>query len=243
MDVKTLAIETSSREGSVAAVEDGVLLEERLFAHGLRHAAGIIPMLDDVCRSRGWKPAEIGRVDVSAGTGSFTGLRIGITLAKAFALATGAKLVAVPSLRVLVENAPADAKHVIIALDAKRGQVFSARFERGETLADGTIDWIEREPVQLVTLAEMIARSPRPVHLLGEGLPYHQQAIDPADAGVIVTDESVWRPRASVVARLGQRLADRGEYADPYTLTPIYIRMAEAEEKYLAAKGGDGVMS
>lgn len=235
--VKTLAIETSGREGSVAAVEDGRLLEERIFAHGLRHAAGIIPMLDELCRAHQWKPAEVGRVDVSAGTGSFTGLRIGITLAKTFALATGAKLVAVSSLRVLVENAPEDARHVIIVLDAKRGQIFGARFERGEKLPDGGWDWIEREPTQLTTLAEMIGRSPKPVHLLGEGLPYHQKGIDPSDAGVIVTDESTWRGRASVVAKLGERMASRGEFADPFTLTPIYIRLAEAEEKYLAEQG------
>src|SRR5438094_4413154 len=100
------------------------------------------------------------------------------------ALATGVKLVAVPSVRVLVENAPADARHVIIVLDAKREQIFTARFERatlspspgtpGEGRGEG---WVEREPTQLASLVEMLASSPRPVHLLGEGIPFHQKFI------------------------------------------------------------------
>src|SRR5689334_17417203 len=120
---RALAIDTSSRVGSIAAARDGVVLAEEQFEHGLAHAAQIVPILDRLCRAQGWSPArDIDQLYVSAGPGSFTGLRIGITLAKTMALASGVKLVAVPSLRVLVENAPADANHVIVVLDAKRDQ-------------------------------------------------------------------------------------------------------------------------
>src|SRR5439155_18132111 len=168
---KALAIETSSRVGSIALMQDDRLLAEEQFEHGLQHAAQIIPIIDRLCRAQGWSPRDVEHLYVSAGPGSFTGLRIGITLAKTMALASGVKVVAVPTLRVLVENAPAEAKHVILVLDAKREQIFTGSFQR---VGDR---WVEREPPQLASLPEMLKKSPRPVHLLGEGIPYHEKFI------------------------------------------------------------------
>lgn len=228
-----IAIETSGRVGSVAAVSDGRVLEELTFPHGLKHAAEIVPLIDRLCANQGWKPADVRQLYVSIGPGSFTGLRIAVTLAKTLALATGAKLLAVPTAQVLVENAPLQARHVIIALDAKRGQVLTARFERAEDPATGS-EWIERQPVHLSTLSNMLAQSPRPVYLIGEGLDYHRHLIPAHDPSIILTSQEIWIARAAVVARLGHVMALRGEFADPYTLTPLYIRLPEAEEKRLA---------
>ncbi len=231
---KALAIETSARAGSIAIVAGGRVLAERAFESGLQHAAQIIPIIDELCRAQGWGPRDVEELYVSAGPGSFTGLRIGITLAKTMALATGVKLVAVPTVRVLVENAPAEARHVVLVLDAKRDQIFTARFERDSSSNDG---WIEREPAKLDSLTAMLERSPRPVHLLGEGIPYHEKFIPKDRSDVIVTPAELWRPRANVVARIGNAMARRGEFADLDKLTPIYIRRPEAEEKWDAAHG------
>ena len=223
-----VAIETSGRIGSVAVARDGAILAEEQFPHGLQHAAQIMPILDRLTRARGWRPRDVEELYVSIGPGSFTGLRIGVTLAKTMALATGVRLIAVPSVRVLVENAPREARHVVIVLDAKRDQIFTARFERDAS----TGAWTEREPAHLDSLAAMIERAPRPVHLIGEGIPYHEKFISKDDATVVVTPPDVWRARASAVALIGIESAARGQFADPYTLTPIYIRRPEAEEKF-----------
>lgn len=234
---RALAIETSSRVGSIAIAQDGTLLAEQQFEHGLQHAAQIIPIIDSLCRGQGWTVQDLEHLYISAGPGSFTGLRIGITLAKTLALATGVKLVAVPTVRVLAENAPADAKHVILVLDAKRDQIFTARFERitpsaGTPGEGGGGGWIEREPAQLDSVTAMLERSPRPVHLLGEGIPYHAKFIPTDRDDVIVTSEALWRPHASVVARLGAELAAKNAFVDSDRLIPIYIRRPEAEEKW-----------
>jgi tRNA threonylcarbamoyladenosine biosynthesis protein TsaB len=225
MTMRALAIETSSRLGSVALAEDGNSLLQDAFPHGLQHAARIIPAIDALCRQLHWTPRDIREIYVSAGPGSFTGLRIGITLAKTLAWTTGAALVAVPSVRVLAENAPADAKNVVIVLDAKRDQIFSASFAR---LGD---DWTPLLPAQLCTLGQILAKSARPVHLLGEGIPFHRKFIDDAETQVYIVDDSLWRPRASTVAKLGWRMARNGEFTDAMSLGPIYIRRPEAEEK------------
>ena len=222
--MRALAIETSGRIGSIAVIDGDDIRAEETFQHGLQNAAQIIPIIDRLTRVQHWSPGQIEQVYVSVGPGSFTGLRIGVTLAKTMALATGVKIVAVPSVRVLAENAPADAANLVIVLDAKRDQIFTARFTR----RDG--EWIEEEPAHVDSLDQMLARSPRPVHLLGEGIPYHQKFI-PDDPQITVTPEQSWRARASVVARLGLQMAQRNKFADPFKLTPIYIRRPEAEEK------------
>ena len=125
---RSLAIETSGQIGSVALVDSQTLLAERLFPHGLRHAAEMLSLIDQVCVEHGWKPRDIEQIFVSSGPGSFTGLRIGVTCAKTLAFALNIPVLAVPTLRVLAENAPAEARHVIIVLDAKRGQIFTARY-------------------------------------------------------------------------------------------------------------------
>src|SRR5207302_6761176 len=102
-----------------------------------------------------------------------------------------------------------------IVLDAKRDQIFTARFARH----DGT--WIEQEPAHVDSVAAMLSRSPRPVHLLGEGIPFHRKFVS-EDSQIILTPEETWRARASVVAKLGIEMARRGEFADPLTLIPIY---------------------
>ena len=224
--MRGLALETSGRIGSVAAVLDGAVVAEEEFAHGLQNAAQILPIIDRLTRAQAWTPRDLNEVYLSVGPGSFTGLRIAVTLAKTLAMATGVKLVAVPSVRVLAENAPDEARHVIIVLDAKRGQIFTARFERVAG------KWVEREPAKLDSLTAMLARAPRPVHLLGEGIPYHEKFIDRDEAGVLVAPPELARARASVVAEIGYGMARGGEFADAQRLTPIYIRRPEAEEKY-----------
>jgi tRNA threonylcarbamoyladenosine biosynthesis protein TsaB len=229
---RALAIETSGRLGSVAIVEEGRVLAEDEFAHGLQHAAEIIPRIDRLCREQGWTPADFHEVYVSAGPGSFTGLRIGVTLAKTLAFATGARIVAVPSVEVLARNASPDAQDLIIVLDAKRDQIYTSRLARA---AQG---WAEREPAHLDDLPSMLARAPRPVHLLGEGIPYHQKFIPADDPQIIVCPPDSWRARASAVAELGFRLAQEGHFAELDTFAPIYVRRPEAEEKFEIRKPG-----
>lgn len=229
--IRGLAIETSGRLGSVALAVDGQVVAEDQFPHGLQHAAEIIPRIDALCKTHGWTPADIAEVYVSTGPGSFTGLRIGVTLAKTMAFATGARLVAVPSAKVLAYNAPVEAERVLIVLDAKRDQVFTARLAR-----NGDGHWLFEQEPHLASLAAALDLSPRPVHLLGEGIPYHQKFIPSGDAGVIVTSPDRWTARAAVAATVGFQMAREGAFTSPDTLLPVYIRKPEAEEKWDAAQ-------
>jgi tRNA threonylcarbamoyladenosine biosynthesis protein TsaB len=222
-EIRALVIETSGRIGSIALAIDGRIAREETFSHGLQNAAKILTIIDSLVRAQAWSPRDIDEIYISIGPGSFTGLRIGVTIAKTIALVTNAKIIAVPTVEVLARNAPSDATNVIVVLDAKRDQIFTARFESSTII----------EPPHLDALSAMLDRARRPVHLIGEGIPYHEKFLPAADPGVIVTPSESWQAQASHVAQIGWDMARRNQLTDPDRLTPLYIRLPEAEEKWL----------
>jgi len=222
---KILAIETSSRVGSIALAEGDELLAVERFQRNPRHVAELLPAIEKKTRELGWRANELEEVYVSAGPGSFTGLRIGITVAKTLAQACGARIVAVGSIEVIAANAPDEAVNVGVVLDAKRKQIFAGRFERKNGKLINTL------PACLIDPGQFVKESPRPLLLIGEGIKYHQEALK--GEGVSIADESLGLPRAEMVHRIGREMAKKGEYAGAAELTPIYLRLPEAEELWI----------
>lgn len=225
--LRALALETTSRRGEVALVEDGRLIDTGAFEAGLKHTAELLPLIDRLCRSRGWDPASIQEIYVSAGPGGFTGTRIGVTFAKTFAWAANRRVVAVPTPRAIVESAPPGATSALVVVDARRGAAWVQAFER----RDG--NWVETGKPVLGLLSDALRRAPRPVWLLGEGVAYHADEIDSSDAGIHICPDRP--PSAAVVAKIGWQMARLGAFADAFALSPVYVRRPEAEEKRLGA--------
>ncbi|HUN81079.1 MAG TPA: tRNA (adenosine(37)-N6)-threonylcarbamoyltransferase complex dimerization subunit type 1 TsaB [Phycisphaerae bacterium] len=230
---KIIAIETSSRLGSVALAEGPNLLEERTFATQTEHGRELLPTLDAMCRARGWRAADVSQCYLSIGPGSFTGLRVGVTFARAAALAGKLQIVAVPTLAVIAENCAAlslPPSPLAVILDAKRQQVFGGVLEWS---ADGYQCVID---AALTAPAELLSASPQPVAVTGEGISYHREAV--LAAGIRVIEESLWQPRATMVHRIGWRMAQRGEFTAARSLIPLYIRRPEAEELWEKRQAG-----
>jgi len=104
-DPLILALETSGRIGSVAVALGDKILAESTFSAPLRHSAEIFPAISALLQRFGRKPSQVRHVYISVGPGSFTGLRIAVTIAKTMHLTNHAKLVAVDSLDVIAANA------------------------------------------------------------------------------------------------------------------------------------------
>ena len=100
-----LAVETSSRIGSAAIALGEKILAETAFSAPIRHSAEIFPAISDILDRFSRKPDQIEQVHISVGPGSFTGLRIAVTLAKIMHLANAVKIVAVDTLDVIAANA------------------------------------------------------------------------------------------------------------------------------------------
>ncbi len=224
---RIVAIETSGAAGSVAVAQGPDCLAVRDLTGRRDHAVGLLPAIDALTRQVGWRPSDIDEIHVSAGPGSFTGLRIGITVARTLALATGVRIVPVPSLEVLARNAlgvaPSPA-HLAVILDAKRAQVYGAVFALDQDRYETIVAPCVIDPDQLW------ARVPRPLAVLGDGITQHREAVDRADLQIL--PERLWQARAEHVHALGHELALAGKYADPRTVIPFYLRRPEAEEKW-----------
>ena len=126
-----LAIETSGRSGSVALGSAADVLETAEFSTSLRHAVELLPTIKRLCRRWEIEAADVGELYVSGGPGSFTGLRIGITVTRTLGWAGGARVVRVPTLDVVAQNAlDADdpPPNLGVILDAKRQNVYAAAF-------------------------------------------------------------------------------------------------------------------
>src|SRR2546430_1390093 len=100
-DLNILAIETSSRWGSVAVAAGDTLLATEHLPEGNRHAIELMPAIQRLTSTQGWQPHQLDELYLSLGPGSFTGLRIAIAIARAIHQATGCKLLGVPTLDVI----------------------------------------------------------------------------------------------------------------------------------------------
>jgi len=236
--LRILAIETSGPVGSVCVASGEAVLAERRFAAARQHARCLVPSLDDVFREAGWRPGgPLDFIAVSEGPGSYTGLRVGAACAKALGYAVGCPLVGVNSLDVLAQNvlevdpdaSAREATTVCVAVDAKRGEAYTAVYERrgGEMVRI-------REPA-LVPVASLVEDLPRPVWLIGDAAGACPTA--GSEAGVHVGEEAHGIGRAAAVARLGLRAYRQGRRTEPAAFTPVYMRRPEAEERRLKAEG------
>jgi tRNA threonylcarbamoyladenosine biosynthesis protein TsaB len=233
--MNVLGIESSGPIGSAAACRDEVVLAESALDRGMEQGRLMVSLVDRVIAAAGWhKRRDVELIAVSQGPGSYTGLRVGLTCAKTMAMRLGKPLTAVCSLDAMAENAPADAQNVLTAVDAKRGQVYAARYERTNGPSTEPRASALRRVLDpcILTPAELRAAIRAPVYVMGDAVGTH--AADFAQPGWTLAPEERWRIRASVVARLGLALFRAGRRDDPDTLEPIYLRLAEAEERRLA---------
>ena len=141
--MNVLAIDTSLPTGSVAAVRrsaEGVDLVERPLWKAGEHARRLMPELVAAAASQGWQISDVNLVAVVRGPGSFTGLRVGVTTAKALCWATAARLVGVSGFEIVARQTAAACdlqEKVAIAFDAGRGDVYAALAIPDDTAATG----------------------------------------------------------------------------------------------------------
>jgi len=247
-----LAVETSSRIGSVAIALNEKMLGETVFSTPLRHSAEIFPAIRGLLGQFDLNPGQIEHIYISGGPGSFTGLRIAATLAKIMHLAHSAKIVTVDTLdavaanviNLIAENTLSASNHklpevseerVAAVLDAKRGQFFIAVYERDkdrERNAVGRTSWKKVVPDSLMTPSQFLDRfacEDKPVWLLGDGLLYYKDKFQ--TGGVHFFHEKYWSPRAGKVLLLGRQMALKEQFTDALTLTPNYLRKPDVTIK------------
>ncbi|GKT34041.1 tRNA threonylcarbamoyl adenosine modification protein TsaB like protein, partial [Aduncisulcus paluster] len=149
--MRILAIDTSSQVASAAIIEEDKLLGEMTINHPRTHSQKLMPIIQTLCESLELKISDMDMIAVAGGPGSFTGVRIGLSAAKALAHPFNLPVVMISSLRGLAYNLPGFDGIVCPVLDARRGEVYTAAFRwQGESL----ITVIEDQPLPLETLLD-----------------------------------------------------------------------------------------
>lgn len=234
--MRILAIDTSVGSGSVAAVDDRGSSQRPLGPAG-GHARILTAMLVEVVTERGWGDlGSLGPDDVIAvvrGPGSFTGLRVGVTTAKALAWTTASKLVGVSGFEAIawqaatVEGWRDDS--IAIAYDAGRGEVYAAA---AEPAAGG---WAIGPP-GLAPKASWLAALPPGSRVAGPAVD-DLEGLLRARGDLLVAMPEARHPWAAAAAEIARRRAERGDTDDPHSLVPDYLRPSYAEERKPVADG------
>lgn len=204
--MKVLAIETSTLTGSVALVEEERLLGEMTLSVSVQHSERLMPAIADLLTHSGVPLASVDLFAVSAGPGSFTGLRIGVACAQGLAASIGKPLVGVPTLQALAMNGLHFPGLVVPLLNAYRGEVYRGLYQKVpgtfwsmEGLAEDRVCKISELIDELGSRKERTLLLGNGVEIIGEG---PLQTLD----GAVMAPMTLNNPRASNVALLASSL-------------------------------------
>ncbi|NLX96962.1 MAG: tRNA (adenosine(37)-N6)-threonylcarbamoyltransferase complex dimerization subunit type 1 TsaB [Rhodopirellula sp.] len=221
--MKILALETTERTASVAAIIDDNLLLEKALEPGRQSARCLAPAIKQLLADADWQSHEVELVAVAVGPGSFTGLRLGMATAKTFAYCTGARLLGVGTFETIAAAAPEFVSDLSLAVDAQRGQVVVAELHRGE---DGW--FVPSAPSKLLDADVWLTDLPPFMWVGGPALRRYSDRV-PASVGML--PQTLWAPSAAQVGRVAYHDWGVGRRDDLWTLSPIYSRRSAAEEK------------
>ncbi|MBU8610561.1 tRNA (adenosine(37)-N6)-threonylcarbamoyltransferase complex dimerization subunit type 1 TsaB [Bacillus pumilus] len=222
-----LAIDTSNHTLGIALVKDSTVIGESITYLKKNHSVRAMPTVEALMKECGVAPSELSKIVVAKGPGSYTGVRIGVTIAKTLAWTLSIPISAVSSLETLAANGQYFDGWISPLFDARRGQVYTGLY----TFEEGKIK--EIKPDQNILLTDWLhelKQTGKPVLFFGQDVHLHEESIRSIlGEAAVIAEGAFHNSRPSVLAFLG---ADRPA-EDVHQLVPNYIRLAEAEVKWL----------
>ena len=227
--MKILALDSSGLVASVAVVSDDNLIGEYTINYKKTHSQTLLPMLDEVAKMTELDLKTIDFIAVSAGPGSFTGLRIGSATAKGLALALDKQIVSVPTVDALAYNLWGSADVVCPLMDARRQQTYTGLYD----FTDGRMNTILPQCVVMIEeIVDQINELGRRVIFLGDGVDVFRDYINEhVKVDYDFAPAMCNKQRASAVACLGQVLYEQGRAENAADHKPEYLRLSQAERE------------
>ena len=219
-----LAFESSARAASAALLRDGKLISQYTQCSGLTHSRTLLPMGEDMLKNAELTLRDVDLIAVAHGPGSFTGVRIGVSMVKGLAWAGDKPCVGVSTLEAMAWHGLAAGGLVCPVMDARRSQVYNALF----SIEDGRpVRLTEDRPISLEELAAELAANDWAPFLVGDGaeLTYRyltEHGIDCALAPENLRMQSAWGVAMAAMDK---------EPGNADSLLPVYLRLSQAERE------------
>ena len=214
-----VAIDTATGYASLALHDGFQVRGEHTWESPRRHTVELLPRLVAALEQLGLGAEHLSGVAVTRGPGSFTGLRVGMAVAKGLALARGLPLVGVPTLDVVAAAQGRDRWPLCAVLQAGRERICVAiyRWQRSG-------EWRTRKEPRLTTWSDLVEETTSPTLFCGEIDPVGAEALATLDELAVLLPAATRLRRAGFLAEVAWQRLNQGETDDPATLTPIYLQ-------------------
>ncbi|WP_226671308.1 tRNA (adenosine(37)-N6)-threonylcarbamoyltransferase complex dimerization subunit type 1 TsaB [Metabacillus litoralis] len=225
--MKALAIDTTNNVLGIALVDDNNVIGEYITNLKKNHSVRAMPAIERLLQDCDTAPSELDKIIVATGPGSYTGVRIGVSIAKTLAWSLNIPIVGVSSLEILAANGRFFNGVISPLFDARRGQIYTGLFH----YKNKELVRIENDQNLLLTdWLNMLKERNEHVLFVGNDVSLHKELIMETLGEMAVFGQvTLHNPRPSELALLGLVKNE----TDVHSLVPNYIRLAEAEAKWL----------
>jgi len=212
-----LTIDTSTDTASIALVQDGEVLAESTWRCGQNHTVELLPHLAHLLNKTKVGLQSISCVMVAKGPGSFNGLRVGISTAKGLAFSMGIPIIGISSLEAEAYRHAETGLPICPIFDAGRGEIATAIYQKKDN------KWCQLATEHITTVEALYSEITTKTIFCGEFVPLiaNQLRKQLKQRAIIPTTEL---RRDSLLAELGRQRLEAGDYDNPATLQPLYLR-------------------
>ncbi|MGE8207105.1 tRNA (adenosine(37)-N6)-threonylcarbamoyltransferase complex dimerization subunit type 1 TsaB [Heyndrickxia sp. NPDC080065] len=232
--MKVLAIDTSNYALGIALLDRDKVIGEYITNLKKNHSIRVMPAIQQLMNDCEITPSDLEKIVVAKGPGSYTGVRIGVTIAKTMAWSLGIPLVGISSLALMAGVGRHFQGSVSPLFDARRGQIYTGLYHyNGSTLETEISDC----NILTVEWAEKLKRLEKSILFVGNDVELHKDTlVNTLGDRAIFASLTEHNPRPSELGLLGMDLP--GE--DIHSFVPNYIRLVEAEAKWLESQKSEG---
>ncbi len=219
-----LALDTATNLASIALYDGWRVVAEHSWHSARRHTVELAPNVHALLNQAEVSPQQLGAIGVALGPGSFTGLRVALSLAKGLTLSTGAALVGIPTLDIVAYPHQWQSLPVCAVVQAGRGRLCWAIYQHGEE------GWHPFTGYRLSSVDEVAQAIQEPTLFSGELLPENAERLRGALGDRFRLAPPAMRlRRAGVLAEIAWARWQAGDVDDPATLSPIYLHEPPGE--------------
>lgn len=225
--MKILAIDTSNEVLGIALMNENVVIGEYITNLKKNHSVRLMPAIERLLADCETVPAQLDKIVVAEGPGSYTGVRMGVTVAKSLAWSLNIPLTGVSSLAVLAAVPRYFEGYIAPLFDARRGLIYTGLYRYQE----GSLEVIRSDKNILAKdWAEELKLFEQPILFIGNDISIHKEVFqNELKEFACFAEATECYPRPSELAKLGMNLPS----VNIHSFTPNYIRLVEAEAKWL----------